>query len=60
MKSKVICPVCTTESTSSPLKNWQYGKYAVTRYKCDHCHSKFNYYRSPEKTFTLPKSKQSK
>ena len=58
MKANVSCPLCNKESASSPIKTWQFGKYTVNRYECSSCKSKFNIYKSPQKTYTIPKSKK--
>ncbi len=55
--NKLLCPVCNSDVTSSPLKAWKFRVYEVKRYECQNCKSKFNFYQNPKRTFTIPKPK---
>lgn len=55
--SQLLCPVCNSDVTSSPLKSWKFKGYEVKRYECQSCKSKFNLYQSPKQTYTIPKPK---
>ena len=54
----VNCPLCNKESSSPSINTWKFGKYTVNRYVCSACKNKFNVYKSPQKIYTIPKSKR--
>jgi len=56
MTEKVKCPLCHGESSSRPIKMWQFRGYEVRRYVCDQCRAKFNVYKGPESSYTIPKA----
>jgi len=58
MNNMLTCPACNEVVTAIPFKSWRFGRYDVTRYECQNCKSKFNFYQSPKRTFTIPHSKQ--
>jgi len=66
-----VCPFCGKNQSEKPEKSWSYGKLiekhtdekitlgakvSCSRYLCA-CGKKFNYYKSPKKTWTIPKQK---
>lgn len=51
----VKCPYCG-KNQNKQLKNWKYGSVEVTRCQCI-CGKSFNRYKSPKKTWTIPKQK---
>ena len=55
--SKLLCPVCDKDVSTSPLKTWKFRGYDVKRYECQNCKSKFNVCQNPKKTFTIPSHK---
>jgi transposase-like protein len=57
MSSRLVCPVCNQDVSTNPFKSWKFDKFEVKRYECQNCKSKFNLYRSPTRTYTIPKSK---
>ena len=51
------CPICEKENNSTPINNWNFTIYEVSRYKCLECGEKFNAYMSNGKiVFTVPKT----
>ncbi len=49
------CPICKVEFAEKPFKEWQYGKFRVSRFECPDCREKFNSYVSDDsKSFTIP------
>jgi len=51
------CPICNSETKTSPVKQWEYGAYRVRRFKCDNCNGYFNLYEAEgRKSYTIPKS----
>lgn len=65
------CPFCGKNQTQNPIKTWAYGKMIekrtsekttmgasvnCSRYECK-CGKLFNFYVSPKKNWTIPKSK---
>jgi len=57
MTVKISCPLCGKETIAKSLNNWKFGRYAVTRYECGGCQSKFNVYKSANRSYTIPKIK---
>ena len=55
MGGKLECPKCHGEVRSKAFKSWEFRKYHVGRYECEHCKARFNLYDGPESTFTIPK-----
>lgn len=64
-----ICPFCNAKQKQKPIKSWSYGKIIqrhedngnmwgaaikCSRYKCE-CDKIFNFYKSPNKSWTIPK-----
>ena len=50
------CPVCGKETSGSPISEWFFHGFEVSRYVCHECGIKFNIYKGEHKTFTIPKS----
>lgn len=49
------CPYCHTEQIDKSTKSWEYGVgVTVNRFLCK-CGRTFNYYKSPNMTWTIPK-----
>jgi len=55
--SKLICPNCTRPVAGSPFKSWKFKGYAVQRYECKQCNTKFNFYKGDKGSYTIPKAK---
>jgi len=52
------CPFCKAKQ-KKPIKTWKYGKSVdVSKFLCE-CGKKFNFYKSPKRTWTIPKSHDS-
>ena len=51
------CPYCHVEQNGESIKNWEYGVgVTVNRFMCK-CGKSFNYYKSPNMTWTIPRGK---
>ncbi len=48
------CPWCGGEVQSPPEREWNFQNYHVSRFQCE-CGDKFNLYKGPAKTFTIPR-----
>jgi len=57
MANRVKCPICGNEQADAAIKAWKWVHYDVARHQCAKCGLKFNVYKSPKSTFTVPKSK---
>jgi transposase-like protein len=56
---RMRCPICDAEIKNDPLKRWNFNVYEVSKYLCDKCGNRFNFYSNPDgKSYTIPKSKQ--
>jgi uncharacterized protein YlaI len=55
--NKISCPVCSKSVSTNPFKSWKFRNYEVKRYECPNCKSKFNFYQSPTRSYTIPKAK---
>jgi len=55
MNSKPQCPKCGRTVSAKPSKAWRFRDFDVKRYECEHCKSKFNLFRNPKTTYTIPK-----
>ncbi|WP_201796929.1 hypothetical protein [Thermoplasma sp. Kam2015] len=52
------CPICESEGNFVFVKNWKYGFYEVTRYKCGDCNNYFNIYEAEgRRSYTIPGSR---
>jgi transposase-like protein len=56
-QNALVCPFCGSSVSTPPFKMWQFGSYKVGRYKCKKCEAKFNFYRGPKASYTIPKGK---
>lgn len=69
---EIICPHCKENQKSKPVKSWMYGKIIekhtskgtkfgpsveCSRFLCK-CGKPFNYYKSKNKDWTIPKIKK--
>ena len=69
---EIKCPFCNKNQKQEPIKSWAYGKMIqertnegtkwaasvnCSRYLCK-CSKKFNYYKSKNKSWTIPKKKK--
>ncbi|MFP3317294.1 MAG: hypothetical protein RXN79_02720 [Candidatus Nanopusillus sp.] len=52
----VRCPFCGSEDLTL-ISSWKYGAFDVSRYKCNKCGNKFNYYKGKNTEFYIPKPK---
>jgi len=52
----VKCPFCNFEDLTF-ISSWKYSAFDVSRYKCNKCGNKFNYYKGENTEFYIPKPK---
>ena len=55
----VRCPFCNSEDLTF-ISSWKYQVFDVSRYKCNKCGNKFNYYKGKNTEFYIPKPKNQK
>jgi len=49
-----VCPFCSNKQNHKLIKEWYYGIAKVSRFKCK-CKKSFNYYKNPQRSWTVPK-----
>ncbi|MEM2704467.1 MAG: hypothetical protein QXR45_15070 [Candidatus Bathyarchaeia archaeon] len=58
MSLSVKCPVYGGEIKGKPSKEWSFRFYRVSRFECEKCKDKFNFYESSKPKLTIPKAKR--
>jgi len=55
----IKCPFCNSEDLTL-ISSWKYSAFDVSRYKCNKCGNKFNYYKGKDTEFYIAKPKDQK